>query len=200
MLACVEAFAARADNPVLSILPASSTVETGRKYPEEMLNFGAGAWRAYYHCHPERLPKRVEHGHFHIFRACEDNRGQAAWTHVAGLSMDGYGQPRTWFTVNRWVSGGEWLDADKLSIMPAEIQTDADATPSGDWLAAMLAFYAPRLRELLRERDSLIDRLAEKHGGRPAIFDNREVYFLSDLDIQLDTDLAKALAIEPLEA
>ena len=199
LLSRIEDFAVRADNPVLSILPTSATLERGRKYPGDMLDFGDGHWRAYYHCHPERLPRRPEHGHFHIFRACVDSAGQAAWTHLLALSMDEYGQPRSWFSVNRWVSGGEWLAAEQLCVLlergAGEIAGETTDHPTGRWLLAMLEFYTPRLRALLRERDELLTRLAPEYGGLPAIFEERRVYFLSSLDIQLDTDLSLALGM-----
>jgi hypothetical protein len=183
---CLEEMGQRQSNPVLEVLPWPDRVEQGVKYPPGRLCFGDGPLRAYYHVHPEPYLRPGEHGHFHLFVANSQDQSETTWCHVAGLSMDQQGQPLHWFTVNNWVTGGAWLDADSLgeAIKTALTNDPANRSLLEQWLAGMLGLYLPELLVVLQERDAV---LAAQSTGRsqPEVLQDRAIYELSTLPINL---------------
>ncbi len=184
----------RQSNPVLEVL-AGQRPETERKYPHGHLCFGGNPWRAYYHCHDAPERPEGEHGHFHIFRRQHrPDENKYDWLHLAGLSMDGMGQPLAWFTVNAWVTGDPLRSATVPSPVPA-LEVDAAGSDLERWLLAMVGLYRAEIEALLAQRDQRLRALA---GTRNAaeIMQDRAVYVLSRMPIDLVARLQRVLLAE----
>jgi hypothetical protein len=193
LIYCIEEFATQQSNPVLSILPEGGILEMKHKYPDPMLSFSGMGLQAYYHCHTSATRPKAEHGHFHIFL----NINETQWSHLAGLSMDNMGQPLQWFTVNHWVTGESWVNSMEMDnyltkLLSKELSTVETVEK---WILAMLGFYAPTLREILKERDGQIEALSQDI-ETTSVFNDRNIYLLSQQEIDLLKDLQYYLSHE----
>ena len=185
---CLCEMAAQDTNAVLLTLAGTDAVEAGCRYPADGLAFANKCWRAFYHCHEASARPDNEHGHFHIFT---DIGGQQ-WAHVAGLSIDACGQPLHWFTVNRWVTEGPWLDRQQFIYLLQASTTDEQDSLTGRWLFALMQLYQLELIELFHARDRQIQRYARQKD--PAgILEDRAIYTLAEKPIELQTRLEKHL-------
>jgi hypothetical protein len=193
LVTCLQAFAAQNTNAVLAILGDAPFV-ANKHYPDGDLVFGGGRWRAYYHTHdmPGASDNRM-HGHFHIFARPDES---AAFAHVAGLAVDGHGQPLKWFTTNHWVTGEAWRPGEQLAAQTPPPEPE-NAHPAARWLSAMLRFGAPGFPELLNERDAaLTDHRARTGQTDDEARADRTLYLLSQREIDLMDELRAALALE----
>ena len=198
LFAILQEMAAQRTNAVLELVGNIDHMEAEHHYPETGLLFAANRWRAYYHCHDASSIHPDEHGHFHIFT----DMGDQHWTHVAGLSIDDMGQPLQWFTVNRWVTDGPWLEQNKF---PAQLEAAAHDNEEdslvGRWLLALLQVYRDALSGLLAERDEQIQ--LHLHGrSRVETLDDCDIYTLAthaiDLQSMLENHLPPLLNKEEL--
>jgi len=183
---CIQELAAHASNPVLEVLRGVTPVEQETKYPANGLIFAQQGVRAFYHCHDSVNPTASEHGHFHVF-LCEDTRATTpAWAHLAALAMDGYGQPSHWFSVNRWVTGGQWLPADMLARLLEFVSLKAEMLLVERWLIAMLRVCHDQLEQLLIQRDEYLTRLLSTSSeNEEVIWQDKRYYELSRLPVDL---------------
>jgi hypothetical protein len=189
LLAVLQEMAAQKTNAVLELLGNIGHLETGRPYPESGLLFAADRWRAFYHRHEAASMHLQEHGHFHIFT----DIGNQDWAHVAGLSIDADGQPLQWFTVNRWVTDGPWLERDRLLSQLKTAAADiGEGGLAGRWLVALLQLYHDTLTGLLIMRDEQI-QLNLKGRSMIEALDDRDIYTLATQSIDLQSMLEKHL-------
>jgi hypothetical protein len=197
LIAAIEDFADGCSNPVLAVLDGVAPVADGRKYPAKTLEFGGDALRAYYHCHPAANRFAGEHGHFHVFRS-NPRAATAAerWTHLAGLSMDGMGQPLAWFAVNLWVTGGAWLPAREAAELLDGIVPAAGMTLTERWLCGMLGVYRDELEVLLDRRDRRLMEIKAQSPGADILHD-RDIYALAEQPVHLFDKLRAVLAGVP---
>jgi len=184
LLDCIKALAACRSNPVRELLQGGDSFEAERCYPDAGMDFAGCGVHAYYHCHDAPGRPGEEHGHFHIYlyqgeQHCEEQR-----THLAGLSMDRNGQPLRWFSVNRWVTGGAWLESEALIARIPRPKTTAGLRLTESWLLAMLAVFKPDLVELLDERDSMLTRLGVADNAE-FVLEHRGFYEFSTRPIDL---------------
>lgn len=181
---CLLKFGRQKSNPVLHVLAGEPPVSMHKYPPGDRLAFGTGSWRAFYHSHPTPDRPANEHGHFHLFAPVTLPDNKKAWTHVVALSMDNMGQPIRWFTVNRWVTDGSWLDAEKLvSLVRAQQVADSDPLLAC-WLAAMVAVYSAEIEELLLERDRQLTGINDSQPGAD-ILEKKDIYLLTETPINL---------------
>lgn len=188
---------ARRTNPVLLLLGEPPSIQQGVKYPPERLQFGGHGLQAYYHTHAEPWLRPDEHGHFHLFVEADTEQ----WSHLAALSIDREGQPRAWFTVNKWVTGGVWLDPPALlhrldTVLDKPLQ-EATLPLLERWLVDMVALYRRQLPDLLQDRDSALQRAGSISSG---ILEDRNHHELSSQDIMLQRDLCEQFGIDPATA
>jgi len=174
---------ALSSNPVLQILDNCKEIKQGVKYPEGLMQFKGDDWQAYYHCHPNNSEIshlfEEEHGHFHIFTKLAEQQG--SWAHLIALSMDSMGQPLRWFTVNHWVTGEKWLEADRLISRLNNAAYMEQTSLVNKWLLVMLAAYKPEITDLLLKRDKLLE------GQDKEVFLNdKEIYLLTEQSIRLE--------------
>ncbi|MEN8207217.1 MAG: hypothetical protein ABFS24_14590 [Pseudomonadota bacterium] len=193
LLALLQEMAAKRTNAVLTLLGNIDHLEAEHHYPESSLSFAENRWRAFYHCHETTVIHPKEHGHFHIFT----DIGNRIWAHVAGLSIDHEGQPIQWFTVNRWVTDGPWLERDTF---PAQLKHAATDDKEGNlvarWLVALLQINRDALSGLLIERDEQL-QLNLKGRSKVEALHDRDIYTLATQSIDLQSMLENHLLHKP---
>ena len=175
---------------MLDVIPEDGSFRANKKYPEYRLKFGNDSWRAYYHSHDSsHFPE--EHGHFHVFFKIDASGSiEQDWSHVAALSMDRGGQPIQWFTVNNWVTGDRWLEAE--SLLEKISFTIDESGLVAYWLSSMLGFYQYIIRDLLKSRDRALESFRGTRKISDALID-REIYDLSHMPVALLRDMAIVL-------
>lgn len=173
-------------------------------YPDNDARSKSTLARWYYHVHPAGQRDDDEHGHFHLFlHRTQLNDDSGEWSepanksetranvvHIAGLSINHSGIPRSWFVTNRWVTD-EWLyPAEKviehLPLYDVD-DTGEDATVNR-FLTAMVAMYRPEITELLQERDRKFAEIGVSPEN-PGDWENKEHEVLGQIPIDLDEKL-----------
>ena len=122
--------------------------------PGDIFDPASGAqW--FYHCHPAD-EATAEHGHFHCFLRPEGSEGPIH--HLAAIGVDAYGKVLRIFTVNQWVVGDDWADAETTVALIPRFDVEM-ARPSylvNRWLTAVLAVHEDRIAGLIRARDAAL--------------------------------------------
>ena len=110
----------------------------------------------YYHCHPA-TEDTVEHGHFHCFVRPQGPEGPIH--HLLAIGVDAEGRLVRLFTVNQWVVGDDWADAETtIPLLPMfDMQMPLPSYLVNRWLTAIFVAYEPQIVELLRDRDRVLD-------------------------------------------
>ncbi|HEU0203543.1 MAG TPA: hypothetical protein VFR86_24290 [Burkholderiaceae bacterium] len=171
-------------------------------YPFDDVIDAASGSQYFYHAHRSAT---AEHGHLHLFWHADAlgrrarrprKRGararKSAWapTHLAAIGLDDRGMPVSLFTVNRWVTGGHWFDADRTRALLARfvLRAQGPYADANRWLTAFVRFYRPLLAPLLQARDRRVARLT---AARPweAVAADRRIEVLSHLAIDWARDL-----------
>jgi hypothetical protein len=157
---CEKILAKSASNVLLETLRDAPDVTAWEHYPVgDVFDPETGAqW--YYHCH-EPSSDATEHGHFHCFVRPQGAEGPVH--HLASIGVDPYGRLHRIFTVNHWVVGDDWLDAEPSIALLAKFDVQL-ARPSylvNRWLTAIFVRYESEIAELLRQRDRVIARHGE---------------------------------------
>ncbi len=184
----LNALGARQSNPVLEVIAGDASVELEKKYPARKGYLGNGTWRAFYHCHDSQSKLENEHGHFHLFINAENDSDSSHWPHLASLSMDYMGQPIQWFTVNQWVTGGNWLYSDQLIEGISNCRIDEDMSLVEKWLMSMMNVYHAEISQLLTDRDICLNKIGLQT-DRLNILKDRDIYTLSAQAINLHSKL-----------
>ena len=191
---CLLKLAEAETNPVLQVIDIP--LVENKKYPARFLTFNHLGWRAYYHCHPASRAGnhrfKGEHGHFHIFVRLQNKSAvEDKWSHLAALAMDNMGQPLGWFTVNHWVTGEKWQDAESLSRCLESIPYDKLENPESDktalvekWILSLLAVSRDKVKDVLSGRDKNLRKkqLAQK---KIDVKQDKGIYLLSEVPINL---------------
>ena len=107
---------------------------------------------------------------------------------TGGMSLVCQGQPRYWFAVNRWVSGGQWLEREALSKALQELSAEGSAKRVATWLNAMLRCYADDLLTLCAERDANLIRIMAG-SAQEEVFNDKNEYLLAQQVIDLASDI-----------
>lgn len=154
-LFCEAVLAKSGTNVLLESLPGAKTVSTWTHYPTgDVFDPETGAqW--YYHSHPA-AEGSTEHGHFHCFVRPEGASGPVH--HLIGIGVDAYGRLGRLFTVNQWVVGDTWLDAEAtIALLPRfDLHFARPSYLVNRWLSAVVALYAGEIAALIRQRDAVL--------------------------------------------
>ncbi|WP_274628080.1 DUF6969 family protein [Arvimicrobium flavum] len=149
-------------------------------YPAGDIFDPASGAQWFYHCHPaeEDAP---EHGHFHCFLRPEGPDGPIH--HLAAIGVDAYGGITRLFTVNQWVVGDDWLDAEAtIALLPRfDVEMPRPSYLVNRWLTAVFAAYETEIAQLIRARDLT---LAAHPAGLPAARDDHGLEVTSELLIR----------------
>ena len=122
--------------------------------PGDVFDPASGAqW--FYHCHPAE-EGAVEHGHFHCFLRPDGVGGPIH--HLAALGVDAHGRALRLFTVNRWVVGDDWLDAEAtIALLPRfDVQMPRPSYLVNRWLTAIFTAHEDEIAGLIRARDAAL--------------------------------------------
>ncbi len=196
---------AREGKPLmLRVVPeAGATFWTHYPVKDARDKFCKSRW--YYHAHAAGHRDTGEHGHFHLFLhrsqlpdglepkvwPPQGEKARAHVTHLVCLSIDPDGVPRSWFTVNRFVTNEFLYPADvMIEHLP---DFNVDHTQEDDlvnrFVTAMVALYRDEIAELLRMRDARHAELVAEHGSEAAYERVSGVEVLSSMPIDLDAKL-----------
>ncbi len=158
-------------------VPAPSVLE---HYPAgEVFDPESGAqW--FYHCH-EIGAADGEHGHFHCFVRPDGADGPVH--HLAAVGVDAYGRLLRLFTVNQWVVGDSWLDAEATIglLSRFDVEMPQPSYLVNRWLTAVFAAYEDEIAGLIRERDRVL--AAHRPAGGVSVREDRTLEIASELAI-----------------
>lgn len=181
MAYCQSILAKSSLNVLLKTLPAEGLV-TWKHYPERDVYDPASGAQWYYHCH-EDSAELGEHGHFHCF-VRPDGRDSAP-CHLIAIGVDPKGRPTRLFTVNQWVVGGKWYDAETTCSLLDRFNVEM-AEPDylvNRWLTAAVTRYQDEIARLNVRRD---EQLRLMGPDLDACLADRAVEVLSELKLPLD--------------
>jgi hypothetical protein len=163
----------------------------------------------YYHAHRGMAG---EHGHFHTFvrrpgmppgvepiadRASEPwPSGDAALSHLVGISMDAWGYPIGLFTTNRWVTDEAWYKADDVTRLLSRFRIghSIPSAPVNRWISAMFVLFRPQMETLIRARDARIAEWSAQHPGYD-VFEDRALDITSETPISVDRQIDRLRAL-----
>jgi len=173
-IAFCEAVLAKGGLNVLSeTFQGVSSIEAWDHYPPGDVFDPASNSQWFYHCHPA-AEGSSEHGHFHCFLRPQGANGPIH--HMVAIGVDANGRLLRLFTVNQWVVGDDWADAETLIDLASrfDMQMPRPSYLVNRWLTAVFAAYEPQIVDLLRERDRV---LAAAGGG---VSEDRSLEVLSE--------------------
>ena len=109
----------------------------------------------FYHCHPAQ-EGTSEHGHFHCFLRPEGAQGPIH--HLCAVGVDARGHLLRLFTVNQWVVGDDWADADTtIALLDRfDVQMPRPSYLVNRWLTGVIVAYQSEIAALVRERDAVL--------------------------------------------
>ena len=170
-------------------------------YPKDDVFDDQSHSQYYYHTHRADTD---EHGHFHTFLrvagmpedcspldyplASEEwPSGDAAISHLIGISMDAWGRPIGLFAANRWVTGETWYPAETVIGMLPYFTIDHawPSWPVNRWISAMLRLFRPQVHHLLLHRDAVIAAWQQAH-QQADVFEDRNLELTGYLPISVD--------------
>jgi len=181
LLFCEKILAKGGLNVLLETLADASSVEAWSHYPKgDVFDAGTGAqW--YYHAHVPAFDE-VEHGHFHCFVRPDGKDGPVH--HLVAVGVDAHGRLHRLFTVNQWVVGDTWLDAEgTIALLPRfDVQMPKPSYLVNRWLSAVLRRYEDEIASLIRERDRVLQ--AHEPAGDIEAREDRSLEVTSALPLQ----------------
>ncbi len=210
VLECYRVLKRTKDNVVGEVLRQQGTFFEWKHYPQGDVHDSVSHAQYYYHAHKKGI-RGGEHGHFHTFLRAkgmppgvaqvphegtdEWPKGDAALSHLIGISMDKMGYPIRLFTTNRWVTGECWYRAHDVVAMLGRFKIDLarPSWPTNRWITGMLCLFRPVIQELVRERDAALDRYRAERQDRD-VFEDREIEVLSQRDVSVEDQIAAVRA------
>lgn len=136
-----EAVLSKGGLTVLSeTLRGADAIDAWSHYPPGDVFDPASNAQWYYHCHPAE-DGSAEHGHFHCFMRPDGPAGPIH--HLAALGVDATGRLLRIFTVNQWVVGDDWADAETTitALARFDMQMPLPSYLVNRWLTAVLVAY-----------------------------------------------------------
>jgi hypothetical protein len=191
------------DNIVGEVLRGQGTFFEWDHYPKGDVYDPETHGQYYYHAHAadQRFPG--EHGHFHTFlrprgmpegvqpASVPDFKQPAdpndALSHIIAISMDKQGLPFRLFTVNRWVTGETWYNAEDVIAMLDHFDIDhtKPSWPVNRWIGGLVRLFRPQIETLLHKRDETVADWQARHNDRN-VYEDRELEVTSFVDISID--------------
>lgn len=152
-------------------------IEPWSHYPAEDVYDPASGAQWYYHCHPAE-EESAEHGHFHLFLRPDGPQGPVH--HLIAVGVDGDGRILRLFTVNQWVVGDHWLEAEPTIALLGrfDVQMPRPSYLVNRWLTAIVTAHSEEIAALIRARDA---RLAAEGPISEATRQDRSLEVTSEL-------------------
>lgn len=176
-----------------------------KHYPEKDARDKFCKSRWYYHVHATGSRDPDEHGHFHLFLHRSQlpeglepkvwpplgEKAKAHVTHLIALSIDTLGIPRSWFTVNHFVTNEFLYPADVMIEHLPDFNVDHTAQDDlvNRFVTAMVALYREEIADLIRQRDVRQAQLVAEF-GEDAYTKASGAEVLSQIPIDLDAKLS----------
>ena len=172
----------RRHGSLIRVFTGDAPIEAQVHYPVGDLVDSHSGTQCYYHCHRGG----GEHGHLHLFRRPSP---EEPFIHLIAISLNPRGLPVAFFTVNRWVSTGQWLPAvDTLELFGGvSLHRSCCDRDLSLWLIHFLRFYRSLVGQLLQQRDQ---RLQAEAGSLNQHLEDRDLEILSFSAIDWMADLA----------
>lgn len=176
---CESVLAKAGLNVLLETFRDTVEIKAWEHYPPgDVFDSESGAqW--FYHCHPAE-EGAAEHGHFHCFARPEGADGPTH--HLAAVGVDAYGRLLRLFTVNQWVVGDDWLDAEKtIALLPRfNIEMPRPSYLVNRWLTAIFVTHEDEIASLIRERDRVL--AAHRPAGGTSALEDRSLEVTAQWD------------------
>ncbi len=166
-IAFAEQVLAKGGQTVLTALFAGTeTVAAWSHYPADDVYDPASRAQWFYHCHPAE-PGAAEHGHFHCFLRPDGPDGPIH--HLVAVGVDAAGRLLRLFTVNQWVVGDDWADAEATIPLLGrfDVQMPNPSYLVNRWLTAVLVAHEAEIAELIRLRDRVLAAHVPPEGMAP---------------------------------
>jgi hypothetical protein len=185
-------------NPVKFLTNTLDSITEYTQFPENCVRDEETGSMYYYHAHCEN-----EHGHFHSFILpenlpesfpkpiyVEEDIGDAPHIHLFAISMNEMAKPQSLFTVNLFRSGTHWYKAPVMNelIKYFNVQEPQEYAPLNRWMNAFHRFFVPQIKELMIERDDMIETWSKEHPNQNA-FEDEDLDLLSSISIDFDLQL-----------
>lgn len=164
-MAFCEAILAKGGLTVLSeTLRGVDSIGAFEHYPAGDVFDPASSSQWYYHCHPAEEGS-AEHGHFHCFVRPLGPSGPIH--HLAALAVNPDGRLVRIFTVNQWVVGDDWADAEATIALLGQfdMQMPRPSYLVNRWLTTVLTAYETEIAQLIRQRDRVLAAHHPLDGG-----------------------------------
>lgn len=180
-IAFCEAVLAKAGLNVLSeTFSGVAEIAAWEHYPPGDVFDPASNSQWFYHCHPAS-EESAEHGHFHCFVRPEGPAGPIH--HLLAVGVDAEGRLLRLFTVNQWVVGDDWADAQTTIPLLArfDMQMPRPSYLVNRWLTAIVVAHQATIEGLLRERDRVLLAHVPADGSSPR--EDRSLEVLSEFRV-----------------
>jgi hypothetical protein len=151
-----ETVLAKGGLTILSDLFAGvSSITAWDHYPPGDVYDPASNSQYFYHCHPAE-EGAAEHGHFHCFVRPKGLNGPIH--HLVAIGVNTEGQLLRLFTVNQWVVGDDWADAQTIFSLLGrfDMQMPRPSYLVNRWLTAIIVAYETEITQLLHQRDRVL--------------------------------------------
>ncbi len=156
-IAFCEAILAKGGLSVLSeTLQGASSIGAWEHFPPGDVYDPTSNSQWFYHCHPA-TEGSAEHGHFHCFMRPDGPQGPIH--HLLAIGVDAHGRLLRLFTVNQWVVGDDWADAEATIplISRFDMQMPRPSYLVNRWLTGIVVAYEEQIIALVRERDRVLE-------------------------------------------
>ena len=193
LIECQRVLSNTDSNIVSDLLRFSENFVEWNHYPDGDVKDKISGGQYYYHAHPTNNRDFNEHGHFHIFlKNKKDDACKLPLTHIIAISMDAFGAPKALFTVNHWVTGGVWENAETvISFLDKFIIDHAQPSwPANKWINSMMQLFREEIILLIKERDVYINK-QQKDFPDKDILEDRDIEITSYLPISIIEKLIK---------
>jgi hypothetical protein len=176
-----EQVLAKGGDTVLRATLRDAPVTAWTHYPPGDVFDPASGGQWYYHCHLP--PAETEHGHFHCF--VRPNGRDGPVHHLVAVGVDANGRLQRLFTVNQWVVGDTFLDAEaSIALLSRfDMQMPQPSYLTNRWLTAVLRLYEAEIATLIRERDRAL--AGHRPAGDVAVREDRALEVTSERRVNL---------------
>lgn len=179
IIAIIQELKRESSNLVLKIMNGKKYIfDPYMHYPfDNGIKDKATGCQLFFHAHREN-----EYGHFHTFARDENDE----LIHLLLISMDKQGNPLALATVNRWVTGDNYVKADKLKSLSDNFFVNPDLYNDirvVEFINNIFRAYREDIFQLYDERDKWINNYVNNYFREP--FEDRDFEILSQKHIAL---------------
>lgn len=136
--------------------------------------------QCFFHAHRDN-----EYGHFHTFI----NNSKGELVHLIMISMDKDGIPFELSTLNTWITGETYVNADELKKLVLKFKINHDLFPDkriAEFIESLFIGYNEVITELFEERDQFIKQYILNNNSNPFEDENIEIISSRKIDIYQD--------------